>query len=54
MWIKDVWSIFARGIKNNLKNPLVIWIRIAMYAAMAFVLGTIWIGIGDDLKSGDV
>lgn len=25
-----------------------------MYSAMAFVLGTVWIGIGDNLKHGDV
>mmetsp|Transcript_3796 Transcript_3796/g.571 ORF Transcript_3796/g.571 Transcript_3796/m.571 type:complete len:99 (+) Transcript_3796:149-445(+) len=49
-----MFTIIARGMKNNLKNPLAVWVRVFMYCAMAFVLGTVWWGIGDGLKAGDV
>lgn len=46
--------LIVRGFKNNLKNPLAQGIRILTYCMMAFVMGSVWFGAGDEPKAGDI
>lgn len=36
-----------RVFLNTLRNPMVIWMRMAMYIALALMIGTVWLNIGD-------
>lgn len=36
-----------RVFLNTLRNPLVIWMRMVMYIALALMIGTVWLDIGD-------
>ena len=41
------WALFKRGLLNALRNPLVIWLRLALYVALSIMIGTVWMQIGN-------
>lgn len=44
-----------RMFLNSLRNPLVIWLRMALYVVLSIMIGTVWIRIGaNDPKSSVV
>lgn len=41
-------SVLTRRVfLNAWRNPLVIWLRLAMYVALSIMIGTVWLQIGD-------
>ena len=44
--VNDIWTLMKRQFKNTVRNPAVIWLRYAMYLALAFVIGTVWWQVG--------
>ena len=40
--------LMSRSFKNMARNPAVIWLRLAMYLMMAFMIGTVFIHVADD------
>jgi ABC-type multidrug transport system ATPase subunit len=39
-------TLVSRGFKDMFRNPLVIWLRMALYGALSFMIGTVWLQIG--------
>eukprot|EP00186_Timspurckia_oligopyrenoides_P002527 CAMPEP_0182445364 /NCGR_PEP_ID=MMETSP1172-20130603/3509_1 /TAXON_ID=708627 /ORGANISM="Timspurckia oligopyrenoides, Strain CCMP3278" /LENGTH=650 /DNA_ID=CAMNT_0024641125 /DNA_START=139 /DNA_END=2091 /DNA_ORIENTATION=+ len=38
--------LVRRGVLNTVKNPVVIWLRFAMYFMLAVLIGTVWLRLG--------
>jgi len=46
--------LFERSMMNTLRNPIVIWVRLAMDVVLSLIIGTVWWDIGSDVSAGDV
>lgn len=40
-------ALTRRGFLNAWRNPLVVWLRLAMYVALSIMIGTVWLRIGN-------
>lgn len=49
-FIAQTQILVSRGMLNAKRNVLVFWIRVAMYIAMAFLMGTTWFVRDDNQK----
>mmetsp|Transcript_2757 Transcript_2757/g.6592 ORF Transcript_2757/g.6592 Transcript_2757/m.6592 type:complete len:656 (-) Transcript_2757:287-2254(-) len=43
-----------RGFLNTLRNPLVIWLRMALYVTLSIMIGTVWLRIGAGTPKSNV
>lgn len=44
-FIYQTWTITKRSVLNNWRNPLMFWIRLVMYIAMALLVGSAWFNV---------
>ncbi|ORY29493.1 putative ABC transporter [Rhizoclosmatium globosum] len=47
-FLKQVEILTRRNFQNALKNILLFWVRLAMYLAMAILMGTTWLRMSDN------
>lgn len=50
----QTWILSKRMFLNALRNPLVIWLRMALYGVLSLMIGTVWLRIGEDTPSAGV
>ena len=52
--VRAAMVLITRGARNILRNPAVLWLRFAMYVALSLMIGTVWWGVGKEVKAGDI
>jgi len=45
-WVRQTPILVRRNFLDAIRNPLVYWVRVVMYVAMAILMGTCWYDIG--------
>ena len=47
-FVHQTGVLIRRGFLNAAKNPIAYWVRVIMYAALAFMIGSTWLRMGLD------
>ena len=47
-WFSQLRTLLVRNSYDSLRNPLLYWLRVAMYTMLALMVGTLFINVGTD------
>jgi len=47
-FFSQLYTLSSRGLINMLRDPATIWLRMAMYVALAVLMGTVWLRLPQD------
>lgn len=51
--VHQTWYLTKRGFLNTLRNPLVVWLRMALYVMLSLLIGTVWLRIAAGTPKAD-
>ncbi|GMF37151.1 unnamed protein product [Phytophthora fragariaefolia] len=52
--VRQFFVLMQRHSINNVRNPGIYWVRLAMYTMLAFMVGTMYLSTNDDISEEDM
>ncbi|KAL4155440.1 hypothetical protein PRNP1_007550 [Phytophthora ramorum] len=52
--LRQFWVLMQRNSLNNVRNPGIYWVRLAMYTMLSFMVGTMYLSTNDAISDEDM
>jgi ABC-type multidrug transport system ATPase subunit/ABC-type multidrug transport system permease subunit len=52
--VRQFFVLMQRNSLNNVRNPGIYWVRLAMYTMLSFMVGTMYLSTNDDISDEDM